>query len=334
MKTSMQISVICLLIIFNSCKKENPITPLLSSTNVTDISFASATSGGMILSDGGASIIARGVCWSNTTMVPLITDNRTLDGKGTGTFASSITGLTPGTTYYLRAYATNRVGTSYGEGISFTTMVVDIDGNIYTTIKIGKQIWLKENLKVARYNNRELIGTTNPASADYSSESTPKYQWAYDGNESFVTNYGRLYTWYVINDIRKICPINWHVPSNDEWTVLTDFLENNGYDNGSGIGKSMASKTGWLPTTSPGNPGYDMATNNSSGFTAYPNGERYPSGFQMMSADAIWWAYDYNTDFPSSSIAYMRAVTYSPNGVGPGICEKKWGLAVRCIKDN
>lgn len=96
--------------------------PIISSTtSAFSIAQTSATSGGNITSDGAASITSRGVCWSNTTTSPTIANNRTSDGNGTGTFNSSLTGLTPNTTYYIRAYATNSKGTAYGDVKTFTT---------------------------------------------------------------------------------------------------------------------------------------------------------------------------------------------------------------------
>lgn len=94
-------------------------TPTITTTVVTDITGTTATSGGYISSDGGASVSARGVCWS-TSANPTTADSHTSDGTGTGSFTSSITGLTNGTTYHVRAYATNSVGTSYGTDRTFS----------------------------------------------------------------------------------------------------------------------------------------------------------------------------------------------------------------------
>jgi hypothetical protein len=95
--------------------------PTLTTNAVSAITSATATSGGAVSTDGGAEITAKGVCWS-MSQNPTITDNTTSDGSGTGSFISSITGLTPITTYYVRAYATNSVGTAYGNEINFTTL--------------------------------------------------------------------------------------------------------------------------------------------------------------------------------------------------------------------
>ncbi len=108
--------------------------PILSTTEATLVTYTTATSGGDITSDGGAVVTARGVCWS-TSVNPTIANSKTNDGTGTGTFTSSITGLTTGITYYLRAYATNSAGTSYGSQESFTTGIgVSYQGGIIAYI--------------------------------------------------------------------------------------------------------------------------------------------------------------------------------------------------------
>jgi uncharacterized protein (TIGR02145 family) len=101
-------------------KSSQVAVPVLTTTAVTSITGTTATSGGNVTSEGGATITARGVCWS-TSANPTTVNSKTIDGAGTGTFTSSITGLTAGTTYYVRAYATNSIGTSYGNEISFAT---------------------------------------------------------------------------------------------------------------------------------------------------------------------------------------------------------------------
>ncbi|MFZ4560751.1 MAG: IPT/TIG domain-containing protein [Saprospiraceae bacterium] len=99
-----------------------PTLPTLTTTTVSNITHTTATSGGNITSDGGAAVTARGVVWGTTTSPTIALSTKTSDGTGTGAFTSSITGLSPGTTYYVRAYATNSVGTAYGSQVSFTTL--------------------------------------------------------------------------------------------------------------------------------------------------------------------------------------------------------------------
>jgi hypothetical protein len=113
------ISIISSILSFTSCKKE-PVPPVVTTTNVTDITQTAAKGGGNVTGDGGAEVTIRGVSWG-TASNPTIADTKTSDGKGTGGFTSSITGLTSNTLYYVRAYATNSEGTSYGNIVSFTT---------------------------------------------------------------------------------------------------------------------------------------------------------------------------------------------------------------------
>ncbi len=212
-------------------------------------------------------------------------------------------------------------------------MGTDIDGNIYNTVKIGSQVWMAENLKTTRYRNGDLIGTTNPATYDITGESTPKYQWAYDGNDSNVTIYGRLYTGYAVADSRNVCPTGWHVPTDTEWTTLTDYLTNNGYGwGGSGtlIGKSMAATWGWMSCQYAGTIGNDQAGNNSSGFTALPGGSRNPNGKSYYVGEyGTWWS---STDF-SSIAAYHRNMYNEGSSVLRSNMGKENGISVRCLKD-
>jgi hypothetical protein len=98
----------------NACKKEEtPEMPVLSTSAITDITPSSAASGGNIISDGGAAVTGRGICWSPNAN-PAITDSKTNDGKGRGQFVSTLSGLTAGSTYHVRAYASNSAGTAYG----------------------------------------------------------------------------------------------------------------------------------------------------------------------------------------------------------------------------
>lgn len=210
----------------------------------------------------------------------------------------------------------------------------DADGNVYDTITIGTQVWMKENLKTTRYSNGEIIATTTPQTKDISNENKPKYQWAYDGDESKAASFGRLYTWYTVTDIRNICPTGWHVPSDSEWITLTDYLADNGYGyrgSGNEIAKSIAAKTGWLTTGTAGSVGNDEETNNSSGFTALPGGYRFASGtFTNFGFYGIWWsATEYN-----DTTAWSRLITsYSSFVIRSYFSNKPYGFSVRCLKD-
>ena len=105
----------------NSCKKEE--IPVVTTTAVSGVTTTTAVSGGNVTDDGGADVTARGVCWG-TAANPTVSGSKTSDGTGTGSFSSNLTGLTPGTKYYVRAYATNSVGTAYGNEVEFTATAV------------------------------------------------------------------------------------------------------------------------------------------------------------------------------------------------------------------
>ena len=116
--------LLCALLAYvNSCTEENNPEvqlPTLTTLTISNITSASASSGGNITDDGGAEVTARGVCWS-TNASPTVSDSKTMDGTGAGTFASSLNELSKNTTYHVRAYATNKAGTAYGNELSFMT---------------------------------------------------------------------------------------------------------------------------------------------------------------------------------------------------------------------
>jgi uncharacterized protein (TIGR02145 family) len=326
--------------LLTECKKEKVI--VITTTSVSQITATTAISGGDITNDGGSIITARGVCWS-TSANPTITDNKTTDGTGNGSFVSSITGLTPVTTYHLRAYATNSAGTAYGNEISFASSsstsaagaVIDIDGNGYNIINIGTQVWLKENLKTTRYSNGDSIGTTTPASFDITYEDTPKYQWAYDGDVNNVSVYGRLYTWYAATDNRNICPTGWHVPTDEEWTTLTDYLISLGIGYGENvtfIAKALAATSGWAPDGTAGHVGNDQTSNNSTGFSAIPGGFRYSNGtYTQIGEMAAWWS---STEFNVINIyAWGRYLVFNSSEGYKNYLNKQSGWSVRCLRN-
>jgi hypothetical protein len=106
----------------------NNVVPTLGTLDVTAVTETSASCGGLVISDGGAPVTVRGVCWSTSQNPTADLATKTIDGSGTGTFSSSITGLSAGITYFVRAYATNSVGTAYGNEVSFTSTPTAVNG--------------------------------------------------------------------------------------------------------------------------------------------------------------------------------------------------------------
>lgn len=326
----LNVTLICIFL-SSGCKKEvkndNPIIkgqiPVLTTLNVTAISPSTAWCGGNISYDGGSEIISRGLCWS-TNQIPTINDEKTLNGSGKGNFSVIIEGLVPATKYYIAAYATNTYGTAYGNIVSFTTMsgkgtLTDIEGNIYNTIIIGTQTWMAENLKTIQYSNGDIIETTDPSTLDIHGYINPKFQWTYDGNENNAAIYGRLYTWYAVDDNRNICPNGWHVPDDNEWNVLTTYL---GGDQVAGDKMKETSTTHWVAPNS-------QATN-ASGFTALPAGHRdFEGSFEHLGIHGVWWS---ATGY-SSNIAFMRQLYSSYGNLFSDKSNKMEAYSVRCIKD-
>ena len=136
-------------------------------------------------------------------------------------------------TYYVGAYATNSIGTAYGNEISFVTIfpncgaITDVDGNIYVTVTIGSQCWLQENLKTTKYNDMTDIPFVT-GDSEWEALTTAGYCW-YDNNAAdYKSAYGSLYNWYSVsvttNGGKNVCPTGWHVPVDAEWTVLANYL--------------------------------------------------------------------------------------------------------------
>lgn len=323
------------LVFFSGCSKEKPATlPDVTTTPVTGVLYTTALSGGTITYGGGAAILAAGVCWG-VASDPTTGSLKTADGTGEGSFISSITGLTAGTLYYVRAYATNSVGTVYGNEYSFTTHVTginfnsslvygnltDISGKTYKTIQIGSQVWMAENLKTTQYYD----GTPIPLVTDnatWQNLLTPAYCW-FDNNQDFYENiYGAYYNWFAVAS-GKLCPIGWHVPSDTEWQHLVDFL---GGNNTAGSKIKETGTNNWVTANS------DAL--NSSGFTGLPGGLRgsLDGLFSGQGTFGGWWS---STEIDPSplSAAWCRWIHADTAVIAHSQVFKIDGFNVRCLED-
>ncbi|MDP3452366.1 MAG: LruC domain-containing protein [Bacteroidales bacterium] len=213
--------------------------PQVSTASVSDISPNSAKVGGTVTSDGGASVFARGVCWK-TSSGPTVNDNKLSSGTGTGSFEGYISGLTPGATYYIRAYATNEIGTSYGEERSFTISADPapiFPGVSLQPVKIGGVWWAPVNAGYApdrlygllyqwgrMYGQRgqgDVGGSFSNSAAPVSLEEGNLLANAdrfFQGLKDWCTTYQAAWNISLYNP----CPSGWRVPSGDELSALMD----------------------------------------------------------------------------------------------------------------
>ncbi len=309
--------------------------PTVTTTTVNSITATTVASGGNISSDGGATVTARGVCWS-TTPNPVATGNHSTDGNGIGTFSSIIIGLAPNTTYYARAYATNSVGTAYGNQQIFTTLpaantITDIDGNIYPIITICNQVWVQKNLNVSRYRNGDLIPKVTD-NLQWATLTTGAWCWYNNDSTTYASVYGKLYNWYAVNDARGLVPPGWHIPSESDWKKLEKCVDPSA-DTTCPVFTCVPSLTGGGSLKESGishwqNP--NTGATNSTGFTGLPGGYRYQSGiFDFVGQTGYWWSSGAYT----TGNAYDRYLGFGDTYIYRSAPEKIEGLSVRIIKD-
>ena len=244
------------------------------------------------------------MCWSKI-QPSTVSDNKTSENciSDSHSFTANLAGLFSNTTYYARAYATGKSGTVYGNELSFTTpvdhsgekgTVSDIEGNVYQTIGIGSQIWTTGNMRATKLNDGSDI---IPAKCYrcWSFITTPGYCW-YDNDEMNKSTYGGLYNWYTVNSM-KLCPAGWHVPGDDEWTILETFLG----------GSNVVDALSCLPGGYRG----DLAT------------------FIGFGEVSVFWT----TSMASSDKADYRSLQINGIEIKRGISPVGWGASVRCVKD-
>lgn len=322
--------VSCLLVLNVACKKENPDDnpieriPSIITDNVSSITQTSAICGGNIVSNGGAEIINMGICWS-TSENPTIYNHKTTSTASVGSFQREMQGLSHSTTYYVRAYVSYENGVKYGNTKVFTTLeeevqietVTDIDGNVYNTVQIGNQIWMKENLKTTKYRDGINISFPGSDNGEWVDATIGAYAW-YNNNINNKENYGALYNWYAVNS-GKLCPQNWHVPSDSEWETLVNNL--GGTTKAGGKLKAI----GFEFWNSP-----NKGANNEKGFTALPGGHRdgYTGAYDYMGTYGYWWS----SSTYNATDAWFRDMMSGSEAISRGHSNKKYGFSVRCLK--
>jgi uncharacterized protein (TIGR02145 family) len=324
--------------------------PTLTTEAATDITETSATLNGVI------SIVSENCDVPNNTeqgfvysteIQPTLEDIQ-VNVNGTN-ISTTIEGLTPNTTYYVRAFLTNNFGDFYGDEVSFISDEItgSCNGAPYPSIVYGTQEWTVENACNINYRD----GTDIPRVTDTEEwVSLAIGAWCYYDNDPTKP---RLYNWYAVAGIhdvaslsdpslrKEFAPEGWHLPTDAEWTTLENHLIANGHNFdgttiGNKIAKSMSSNTGWNSSTEtgvitePGAPGNNQSLNNSSGFNALPVGYRlYGGGFYNEGKAILFWS---STESSSGGV-YGRYLGSHYSFVERGNPDLRNGLSVRFVRD-
>ena len=218
-----------------------------------------------------------------------------------------------------------------GQGKIIKNAVKDVDGNKYDAVKIGDQVWMAENLRTTKYEDGTSIPLGNSSSIGVGSRYYP------EGKASNVVKYGYLYDWYAVtkgassldypSGVQGVCPKGWHVPSDDEWQNLINYVEYQiemGELANTTVAKALASTEGWTTSSSSGTPGYVPSVNNSTDFSAVP----VPSINGNVGYDACFWS---ATD--NDNGAYFRRLRYNKADVLRDYATNRHvGFSVRCIR--
>jgi uncharacterized protein (TIGR02145 family) len=318
------------------------ILPAITTTALSSITTTTAVSGGSISSDGGALITAKGVCWSTGSSPSIALSTKTINGGGTGTFSSTISGLLANSTYYIRAYATNSVGTAYGNQYSLTTSInvpgpnaTDIDGNVYQSVSNCNQTWTKTNLNVSKYRDGYIIPQiTNQT--EWNNLTTGAWCY-YDDDPVNGATYGKLYNWYAVAGIydaaslanpslrKQLSPSGWHVANNEEFRNLSICF------GGNTISGDKLKETGTTHWNHP------TGATNISGFTALPGGSRTGQGgvYQVINFMGEWWGSG-EASTTNALSTYLNTINTANNTSDfyPGmVAHKRSGFSVRLVKD-
>jgi uncharacterized protein (TIGR02145 family) len=199
--------------------------------------------------------------------------------------------------------------------------ITDADGNVYTSVTIGTQVWMVENLKTTKYKDVAAIPNITDNTA-WGNLTTPGYCW-FNNDIANKTPYGALYNWYAVST-GKLCPTGWHVPSDAEFTTLTTFL------GGASVAGGKLKETGTTHWWSP-----NSGATNETGFTALPGTQRaYDGQFDDAGIGdfGYWWS---STEFVynPADAAYYLCLDHNVSGVVRSSTRKRNGNSVRCLKD-
>ena len=205
---------------------------------------------------------------------------------------------------------------SSSSGIQYGAGAKDIDGNTYQSVIIGNQEWMVENLRTSKYSDGTSIPNVTSNTA-WSNLSTGAWSY-YNNSSSNDATYGKLYNWYAV-ETSKLCPTGWHVPTDAEWTVLTDYLTANGHNGTEGT--ALKSTSGW-------NSGVNGTDDY--GFLGLPGGYRsFVGDFYYIGSSGSWWS----SSQDGAGTVWGRHLTIANDNVYKGFNDEESGFSVRCLRD-
>jgi uncharacterized protein (TIGR02145 family) len=294
--------------------------PGITTDAADELTTVSATLNATFSAD---SITAQGFVWGSQAD---LSDGASVSADTTGGSTAieyALTGLTEDATYYFSAYATNASGTTYGDTLSFVAQLspcgdltsVSYQGYDYNIVGIGTQCWFAENLRNEDYNDGSTIpsGLDPTAWSNTSDGAVSVYGWGGANEASNLADYGRLYNWYAVNT-GNLCPSDWHVSTDAEWTTLTDGL--GATIAGSALKSSFSDTPDWNGT-------------NSSGFSGLAGGYRSDAGQSSLEGSyGYFW-----TSTPNGTKAGQWHLRHSNEYVSQGSSGLGFGFSVRCVLD-
>jgi len=292
-----------------SCKKSEYEVPALKTDSITYITHNTALVYAHIIDDGGSSPTKFGAILS-PIQLPVNERQVSVINANLNSFVVPLTGLSPSTEYYIKTYSESSSGIGYSSELTFITKSVSTfidnrDGNAYTMIQLGDQFWMGENL---RYNIAEKSFLIESSQFED------------------INQFGRLYLYEIAE---KACPEGWHLPTDDEWKTLEQYL---------GMSEENIQAT-LIRGEKEGNmlkyPGRELwyggneDANNVTGFSALPAGNRNDNGEMVNQRDAaFFWSSSINNDQ-----AWTRYLKGSQKGIGRMLISKNMALSIRCVKN-
>ena len=309
-------------------------TPLATTCAATFINETGAALNGTVNANNQVTSVSFEYGTSKTYGQEINAIQGAVSGNINTSVSTVITGLVANTIYHYRLKAVSPGGTTFGKDMTFVTSgpvgdgiifnpnltygsVNDIDGNTYKTIQIGTQTWMAENLKTTKYNDGSALSLITDKTT-WANTSNPGYCWFDNDESSSRPTYGALYNWHAAK-AGNLCPIGWHVSTNDEWTALTTLA---------GEGLKEYGTRHWNPP--------NTGASNESGFTALPGGYRDLHGtFGLIGKWGRWWTSTEKIAANNVAYGYCWALYYSL-GIAKGndYDDKHSGFSIRCVKDN